>query len=371
MSEGAQPSRQILVLNAGSSSLKFGTFCAEGNRFVSINEGVAGEIGRSDSTFAFNGNEEKTAIPDQGAAFRKAVEALTRASPAEPTAIAHRIVHGGPKLTRHQVLTEAAIGELHQAVPFAPLHLPSALAILQASQKQWPHATQVLCFDTAFHKDMPDISRTLALPAEVRSWGVQRYGFHGLSLESILVELQTVPERLVIAHLGNGCSITAVLNGKSIDTSMGFTPNAGVMMGTRCGDIDPGAVTYIMERGHETPEQLDTLLNSRSGLLGISGLSSDVRDLSAARKNNPQADLALRMFAHQVRKAIASMCAALGGMDLLVFSGGIGEHARDVREEICSGLRFLGQFEARTLPSEEDLQMARIAGALTEVAGQH
>jgi acetate kinase len=353
----------IAVFNAGSSSLKFGLYEGAGKL---LTEGEAEEIGSSHAVFWFcdSKNKQGTDIPDHASAFRSAQEALHASVRDEPVAVAHRFVHGGPKLTRHALLNEQMLKDLNDAVAFAPLHLPSALAVLKASKTAWPNAPQVVCFDTAFHTSMPDVSRTLALPKDVREWGLQRFGFHGLSLESILAQLEDIPEKLVIAHLGNGSSITAILSGRSVDTTMGFTPNAGVLMGTRCGDIDPGAVLYIMEHGHETPAQLDQLLNKRSGLLGVSGLSSDVRELSGARRNNRDADLALRMFAYQVRKAIGSMAAALGGLDLLVFTGGIGEHSEEVRADIESGLKHLGGFQSRVMPAKEDWQMARIAEGL-------
>ncbi len=333
---------QILALNCGSSSLKFGVYVSSGEEVTLIDEGEAEEI------------------TDPVAALPLAFDALKRCGGVEPQAIGHRFVHGGPRIREHQLVTPAVIEQLRSAVAFAPLHVPAALAVLEAMQQKFPKTRQVVCLDTAFHRTMPDVSKTFPLPAEVRTLGVERYGFHGLSLESVVAQLDPVPERLIVAHLGNGASITAIRNGESMDTTMGLTPTGGVMMGTRCGDLDPGVVMYLMRNGYGTAEQLETLFDRRSGLLGVSGKSSDVRELMAARKQDAQVDLALRMFCYQARKAIAEMAAVLGGLDALVFTGGIGEHAAELRDEICSGLKFLGKFQTLVLRSEEDLQIARI-----------
>jgi acetate kinase len=246
-------------------------------------------------------------------------------------------------------------------VPFAPLHLPASIEVIEAVSRVMGNLPQVICLDTAFHKDLPDVSKTLPFSRAVRDLGVERYGFHGLSVESIVAQLERVPERLVVAHLGNGSSVTAVLQGKSVDTTMGLTPSGGVMMGTRCGDVDPGVLLYLLQRGMGADE-LETLVDHESGLKGVSGRSSDVRELKTG-------ELALRMFSYQVKKAIAGMAAALGGLDLLVFTGGIGEHAAGIRDEITSGVAFLGDFEVRTLPSQEDLQIARITERLVSTSG--
>jgi acetate kinase len=208
---------------------------------------------------------------------------------------------------------------------------------------------------------MPKVASTYALPEPVRQLGVERYGFHGLSLESIVAQFDSLPERLVVAHLGNGASITAIHIGRSIDTTMGLTPTGGVVMGTRCGDLDPGVVVYMMRNGYATSEQLETVFDRHSGLLGVSGTTSDVRELISKRATDKQADLALAIFCYQVRKAIAAMAAALGGLNALVFTGGIGEHANDLRNEICADLKFLGDVRVIVLPSQEDLQIAKIS----------
>lgn len=337
--------RVILALNCGSSSLKFGLYRSGAGGPVLVREGEAEEIG------------------DHAAALAHALEVLDTS---DITAVGHRIVHGGVDVRTHQILTPDVMETLHAAVTFAPLHLPAALSVMEATERKLPKARQVVCLDTAFHRKMPAVSRTLPLSSAVRRLGVERFGFHGLSLESILAQMDSdsVPERLVVAHLGNGASITAIRKGQSIDTSMGFTPAGGIMMGTRSGDLDPGTIVYLMRKDYESAEKLEALIDRESGLLGISETSSDVRELLRARGEDGRADLALTMFCYQTRKTIASMAAALGGLDVLVFTGGIGEHAAPLRDEICAGLKFLGDFQVRVLPAQEDLQIARITEKL-------
>jgi acetate kinase len=338
----------ILALNCGSSSLKFGLYRSAPGGPLLVREGEAEEIGRKES--------------DHPAALAHALEIVNKAD--DITAVGHRIVHGGADVRTHQILTPKVMEKLHAAIPFAPLHLPVALSVIEATERKLPKARQVVCLDTAFHREMPPVSRTFPLPHEVRRLGVERFGFHGLSLESIVARMHTVPERLVVAHLGNGSSITAICKGQSIDTSMGLTPAGGILMGTRSGDLDPGVIVYLMRNGYESAEKLEALIDRQSGLLGISERSSDVRELLRRRGEDVRADLALKMFCYQTRKTIASMAAALGGLDVLVFTGGIGEHAGSLRDEICAGLKFLGDFQVRVLPAQEDLQIARITEKL-------
>jgi acetate kinase len=357
--------RLILALNCGSSSLKFGVFrAAEAGDPELLCEGEAEEIGRPNGSFWLRRGEAKdeqqVKFADHGEALAHALAFLDRQGFKRFWKAGHRVVHGGPEVREHRELTAAVLAKLQAAVPFAPLHLPASLEVIAAMQRQMPELPQVVCLDTAFHSGMPDVARTFALPAAVRQKGVERYGFHGLSLESILAQLEAVPERLVVAHLGNGSSITAIREGRSVETTMGLTPTGGVMMGTRCGDLDPGVMVFLARHGFAQAGELEDLVNRRAGLLGVSGIGSDVRQLMEARAN-PEADLALRMFCYQVRKAVAAMAAALGGMELLVFTGGIGEHAEELRKEICEPLRWMGEFETRVLPAQEDLQIARIA----------
>lgn len=370
LSGSAAQARAVLALNCGSSSLKFGLYLCERERARLISEGEAEEIGKDAPRFWFKASEEsdkhseRVALPDHATALRYALDALKQCGAPDAEGIGHRFVHGGPRIRSHQRVTPAVLDELRSAVEYAPLHLPQALAVLEGMQKTLPGIPEIVCLDTAFHSTMPEVAKTLALPEEARRLGVERYGFHGLSVESIVAQLHPCPERLVVAHLGNGASITAIRNGRSVDTTMGLTPTGGVMMGTRCGDLDPGVVIYLMRHGFGSAETLERVFDERSGLLGVSGRTSDVRELLSARKQEPQADLALRMFCYQVQKAIAAMAAALGGLEALVFTGGIGEHATELRNEIPSGLRFLGSFQTLVLPSQEDLQIARISAEL-------
>jgi acetate kinase len=251
--------------------------------------------------------------------------------------------------------------------------------VIRFVQEHFPQVPQVACFDTAFHAAMPEVARTMPIPAELRSDGIRRYGFHGLSCESIMRQLgDHPPDRLIIAHLGNGASVTAVKGGQSVDTSMGLTPSGGVIMGTRCGDLDPGVLVYLMREKNFDANFLETLINYRSGLLGLSGIDSDMRRLHESSATSAAARLAIKMFCYSVRKQIAAMTAVLNGLDLLAFTGGIGEHDAEVRAEICDGLSWQGirldlaenQFskgtishstsrcQVRVLHSQEDLQIA-------------
>jgi acetate kinase len=260
-----------------------------------------------------------------------------------PAAIGHRIVHGGPKLRRHCLIDDSVLAQLEAATAFAPLHIPSALSVIHFAQEHFPGVPQAACFDTTFHAELPDVARVLPIAKELQSEGIQRYGFHGLSCESILHQLPNdLPKRLVIAHLGNGASVTAVEDGKSIDTSMGLTPTGGVIMGTRSGDLDPGVLVYLAREKKFDAAKLEDLVDHRSGLLGISGVSGDMRRLHQVASSNADARLAIQMFCYSVRKQIAATIAALGGVDLLVFTGGIGENDAEARATICNGLSWLG-----------------------------
>jgi acetate kinase len=253
------------------------------------------------------------------------------------------------------------------------------LSVIRFAQQHFPGLPQVACFDTTFHAAMPDVARVLPIPRDLQSRGIQRYGFHGLSCESIVHQLETLPERLIIAHLGNGASVTAVRNGRSIDTSMGLTPSGGVIMGSRSGDLDPCVLIYLMRERKFDAAMLEDLVDHRSGLVGISGIGSDMRRLHDAASSNPDARLAIDMFCYSVRKQIAAMMAALGGGDLVVFTGGIGENDGKVRASICAGLSWAGvtldDMKSRSghnapvarvlvLPSQEDEQIARHTGMI-------
>jgi len=344
------PGIPVLALNAGSSSLKFGMYLvdASGSRLLVSGAGPLAEP-------------------------RDAIERVARSLSAQgapaPVAIGHRIVHGGPHCRDHALIDADVMRRLEGAAVFAPLHVPPALALMRCAQEQFNGAAHVACLDTAFHAGMPAVARTLAIPIDLREQGIERYGFHGLSCESIVRQLgRDVPSRLVIAHLGHGASVTAIAEGRSIDTSMGLTPSGGVMMSTRCGDIDPGVLVYLSRNLGFDAAKLETLIDRHSGLAGISGLSGDMRELHAAAETNEAARLAIAMFCYSVRKQVAAMAAALGSIDLLVFTGGIGENDSAVRAEILAGLVGLRLSAVeRVMPSQED---ERIAWHSWELASQ-
>jgi acetate kinase len=370
VNEDREAGRHILAINCGSSSLKFGLYLSTETSIELRAEGEAEEIGRDHGNIWFRrSGEEKSSeavsVPDQAAALSHALTALRQNGLSKPDAVGHRFVHGGSRIREHCLLTREVRAELQSAQEFAPLHVPQALSVVDAVSKGMPGVPQVVCLDTAFHRSMPDVARTFALPKEVRGLGVERYGFHGISIESILEQLKPIPERLVVAHLGSGCSVTAVRRGMSVDTSMGLTPTGGIMMGTRPGDLDPGVIVFLMRHGYGDPQRLEHLLNYECGLQGVSSQTSDFRELTQLQNVDTRADLALRMFRYRLRKAVAAMAAALGGMDLLVLTGGIGEHAESIRNEICSELRFIPGCKVQVLPAEEDLQIARTAARLT------
>jgi acetate kinase len=339
----------ILALNSGSSSLKFGLYRVGPAGLELLVGGEVISIAAANSRFeAWDGDSqslcsETLVIPDHQAAADRIVRLLSEAGGPLPLAVGHRIVHGGPRLRRHVAIDGPVLGSIEAAARFAPLHTPAALSVIRVAQSNFPLALQVACFDTSFHADLPDVASTLPIPRELRAEGIQRFGFHGLSCESIVQQIGAeLPDRLIIAHLGSGSSITAVKGGRSIDTSMGLTPSGGVIMGARTGDIDPGVLIHLMRERGLDGAAVEQLVNRRSGLLGISGLSSDMRVLLAATPSNPDADLAVRMFCGSIRKQLAAMITVLDGADLIVFTGAIGENSAQVRAEICGGLSWIG-----------------------------
>jgi acetate kinase len=358
--------RIVLALNSGSSSLKFGLYRVGAKRTKTLLSGEAEAIGDKRGKFAARDARgdaivsEAVDIADQRDAIIRVGKLLADAKMPAPAAVGHRIVHGGPQLRRHCLINAAVLRQLEAAAAFAPLHAPPALSVIRFAQEHFPGLPQAACFDTAFHAALPDVARVLPIPKEFQDEGLQRYGFHGLSCESILRQLgDDLPGRLVIAHLGNGASVTAVKDGKSIDTSMGLTPTGGVIMGTRSGDLDPGVLLYLMREKKFDTARLEELVDHRSGLMGISGIGSDMRRLHEAAASNGDARLAIRMFCYSVRKQLAAMIAALEGVDLIVFTGGIGEHDQKVRAEICEGLSWCGVGAVRVFTSQEDEQIAR------------
>jgi acetate kinase len=375
----------IFVINSGSSSLKFGLFeradsggeAAKATGDVRVvargsADGIGSDRGKvslrsADGELLY---EQAHAIDDQPHALRLVADLLKSHGLAVPGAIGHRVVHGGPSLTEHQRLTPKVLEQLQAAAHFAPLHVPLELALIRESQRLFPDAAQFACFDTAFHRTLPEAAARFPLPQQFWEAGVRRYGFHGLSCESIVHALgKNVPPRLIIAHLGNGASITAVRDGASIDTSMGLTPTGGIIMGTRPGDLDPGVLLHILHTHKDDSThriyELGKVLDKQSGLLGISGFASDMRQLREAAAANARARLAIEMFTRVAKKAIAGYVALLGGLDLLVFAGGIGEHDAATRAEICEGLQCVGL----ALDAEANRQSANnIGGAKSSMA---
>jgi acetate kinase len=336
----------VLALNSGSSSLKYGLYAVDGDPMMR----VGGTIETPDDG------------GDDHARFFDTIETALKGE-ATPTVIGHRIVHGGPHRSAHCRIDDAVMADLEAACAFAPLHGPASLALIRVAGARYPGLPQVACFDTAFHAGMPDVASTLPIPRAYRAGGVRRYGFHGLSCESIVRQLgDDRPARLVITHLGNGASVTAVRDGGSIDTSMGLTPSGGVMMATRTGDLDPGVLLYLLREIRLDLAALATLVDHASGMAGVSGLSGDMRVLRAAATED--ADLALRMFERSVCKQVAAMIATLGGADMLVLTGGIGENDAATGRAIRAGLAWLPGLDIRILPSQEDAQIALHAAAI-------
>ncbi len=358
----------VLALNSGSSSLKFGLFRVHADMAEPLVAGQLGGIG-------------------------ELAAALVGGELPVPQAVGHRVVHGGPGLRAHTVIDDSVMRQIENAAGFAPLHVPAALAIIQHSRRLFSGLQQVACFDTAFHATLPDVARVLPVPKALLAQGIQRYGFHGLSCESVLHQLardlpQGLPDRVLIAHLGHGASVTAVRARRSVDTSMGLTPSGGLVMGTRSGDIDPGVLIHLLRQDDVDIAQLEELLDRRSGLLGISGLSSDMRQLHAAEATDADARLAVRMFCVSVAKQLAAMATVLGGVDLVVFTGGIGENDALVRAAICERLGWMGlalepagpapgqavisaahsSCEVRVVATREEAQIARHTARLLSLA---
>ncbi|HXP66595.1 MAG TPA: acetate/propionate family kinase [Steroidobacteraceae bacterium] len=322
---------QILTINAGSSSVRYALFSngADPHRLL-------------------DGKIERLGGESAGAVAKRVVQELkAKSSVGAPDAVGHRVVHGLSH-TQPELISESLIAELREVQSLDPEHLPREIEIIEAMQEEYPRAPHVACFDTAFHRSMPPVATMLPIPRRYFAKGVQRYGFHGLSYTFLLKELNrlgdpaAVKGRVVMAHLGSGASIAAVLDGKSIDTSMAFTPTAGLVMGTRSGDLDPGLMSYLARRESMSTAQFQTLVNHESGLKGISETSADVRDLLERETEDPRAREAMAIFCYQAKKWIGAFAAALGGLDTLVFAGGIGENSAVVRQRICEGLQHLG-----------------------------
>jgi acetate kinase len=370
----------ILVLNSGSSSLKFGLFNAAQDDEALLLEGSAEGIGRADGSLTMKAADGTVllqathVLQSQTDALQKVASVLAEHGHTRPVAVGHRVVHGGPHLREHQLLTPEVRQQLQAAVHFAPLHIPPALALIDQATRIFGDARHYVCFDTAFHRTLPASASQLALPRRYAQAGVIRYGFHGLSYESLARRLGAeLPARAVFAHLGNGSSVCALRDGRSVDTSTGLTPTGGVPMATRSGDLDPGVLLYLMRTEQLDAERLETLLNRESGLAGFTGGEGDMQALERrSAAGDQEAELAIDVFATAVRKYVGAYAALLGGIDLLVFAGGIGEHSAEVRRRVCSGLAFLGLDAAdpagkvRVLHTEEERQIARHCRALLQ-----
>jgi acetate kinase len=345
---------RVLTINGGSSSIKFALF-EVGAALRQILGGELERIGLPEATLRVKGSNpadnfsRPVTAADHTAAVGALMEWIEEHSGRDAlAAVGHRVVHGGPKYSKPQQVTAEMVEELHRFSPFDPEHLPLEIELIEAFRQRHPGLPQVACFDTAFHRTMPRVATLLPIPRRYEAQGVRRYGFHGLSYEFLMEELAHLADpaatkgRVILAHLGNGASLAAVRDGKSIDTSMGFTPTAGLVMSSRSGDLDPGLVSYLARTEQMSAAQFQKMVNHESGLLGVSETSSDMRDLLERETQDIRAAEAVALFCYQAKKWIGAFAAALGGLDTLVFAGGIGENAPPVRERICDGLGFLG-----------------------------
>jgi acetate kinase len=395
----SQPERScLLTINGGSSSLKFALFPQTAEpRTRALLKGRVERIGLADARAVVTPPEGgavqvvSVEAPDLGSAADWLIDWLDRnVGWGAVAGIAHRVVHGGPRYVGPETITPEVIDELRRLQPMDPDHLPGEIAAIERFREHRPEMAQVACFDTAFHHDLPRVARILPIPRRFEAAGVRRYGFHGISYAYLMEALaheagsEAASGRVILAHLGNGASLAAVHRGRPVDTTMALTPAAGVVMSTRSGDIDPGLPGFLARTAGVTTEQFDSMINHESGLLGVSETSSDVRDLLARRDRDVRAAEAIALFVYSIKKAIGGLAAALGGVDVLVFSGGIGEHAPEIRARICEGLEFLGialdgpgnaagapvisvgggPVQVRVIPTDEEAMMAREAARL-------
>ena len=384
----------ILAINGGSSSIKFAVFQV-GIALKPLLYGKLDRIGLGGTTLSWHtgdsgSGEGHMEVPDRESGTGLLIDWLeARRAFVAVRAVGHRVVHGLAH-TEPERVTPEVVAELHRATPYAPDHLPLEIELIEAFRERYPHLPQVACFDTAFHRGMPPVARLLPIPRRYHAKGLQRYGFHGLSYAYLLEELARVagPEaahgRVILAHLGNGASLAAVRGGTSLDTSMGFTPTAGLVMSTRTGDLDPGVVSFLARTEQMTAPQFHEMVNHESGLLGVSEISSDMRDLLAREADDVRAAEAVALFCYQAKKWVGAFAAALGGLDTLVFSAGIGERSVPIRARICEGLGFLGielhdarnaahaavistdtsRVTVRVIPTDEELMIARSVSQL-------
>ena len=371
---------RILTINGGSSSIKFALF-ETGASLRRILGGGIDRIGQPGATLRVKGLNQGANIsrpvtaPDLTAAVGALIDGIEeRSGHGAFAAVGHRVVHGGPKYSEPQRITAEMVEDLRRLSPFDPEHLPEEILLTEEFHRRFPDLPQVACFDTAFHHDLPRVAQLLPIPRRYEAQGVRRYGFHGLSYAYLMGELarlagtEVAQGRVILAHLGNGASLAAVHRGKSMDTSMSFTPAAGVPMSTRTGDLDPGLVWFLAQTGHMDAKGFNEMVNFKSGLLGVSETSSDMRDLLEHEKQDVRAAEAVALFCYQVKKWIGAFAAALGGLDTLVFAGGIGENAPTVRVRICDGLGFLGiELDEKQNVTNEGVISAKTSGITVRV----
>ena len=370
---------KILVLNCGSSSVKYKLIDLDGVNQNVMAEGGVEKLGLPDSFLKFKFNGEKvtitTSMPNHEVAVRVILDNLTSEKYGcikdfgEIDAVGHRIVHGGEKFNTSVIITDEVIAKVKECYDLAPLHNPANITGIEAISAIMPDVPQVGVFDTAFHQTMPAYAYMYALPYEAyEKYGIRRYGFHGTSHRYVarracdFLGLDYEAQRIITCHIGNGGSITAVKDGKSVDTAMGLTPVEGLMMGTRCGDVDPAALLYIQQKEGFSTADMQKLINKKSGVLGVSGVSSDMRDIeNAVAAGNERAQLALDMYEYRITKYIGAYTAALGGVDVIVFTGGVGENQTGTREKICRQLEFLGiDFDAEKNKTRgEEIELTR------------
>ncbi|MEO6724404.1 MAG: acetate/propionate family kinase [Blastocatellia bacterium] len=391
------PNQRVLTINSGSSSLKAALYWMGEQESLRLSVEVS-RIGspmgsRLQITDASGETllDRQNDLSDNNAALQELFAWLARQDEGQSLdAVGHRIVHGGHRYREPQLVTPELLAALQALMPLDPDHLSQAINGIKFVKSCFPALPQIACFDTAFHRQMPRVARMYALPHNFYDEGIQRLGFHGLSYEYITEQLRALDGaaadgRVIVAHLGNGASLAAIRGGKSIDTSMGFTPTEGLVMGTRAGDIDPGLLLYLIEEKKMTLEAIKTLINKQAGLLGVSGTSADMRDLLEREATDPHAAEAIDLFCYRAKKYLGAYAAALGGVEILVFTGGIGEHAAAIRERICAGLEFLGikldatrnqanapvisgddsRVKVRVIKTNEDLMIARHTIKLT------
>jgi acetate kinase len=349
---------RVLTVNGGSSSLKFALFevpDGPGNSPPArLHSGKVERVGRGDARMAVSDgqghkSEHSVEAPDLGSTAGLLTGWLEKAvGPGAVAVVGHRVVHGGRRFFKPEPVTDAVLAELRRISPYDPDHMPGAVALIEAFGRLLPGVPQVACFDTAFHYEMPRVAQIVPIPRRFEATGVRRYGFHGLSYAYLVEELGRVagPDvaagRVVLAHLGSGASLAAVRGGRSVDTTMAFTPAAGIVMGTRSGDLDPGLVRFLSEAEGLSVRQFHDMVHHESGLLGVSETGADLRDLLARQQDDVRAAEAVELFCYQAKKAVGAFAAALGGLDALVFAGGVGENSPEVRRRICDGLGFLG-----------------------------